>query len=67
MTKVREAARRLEDAEDKVESVARWLPVVERAVMDLERAEDRCHLTTSRIWSTVTVPAISPLLPRTRA
>lgn len=31
---VRDAARRLEEAEEKVESVARWLPIVERAVME---------------------------------
>lgn len=31
---VREAVRRLEEAEDKVENVHRWLPLVERAVME---------------------------------
>lgn len=31
---VRDAKRRLEEAEDKLEQVRRWLPVVERAVME---------------------------------
>ena len=31
---VRDATRRLEEAEDKIEEVARWIPVVQRAVME---------------------------------
>jgi chromosome segregation ATPase len=31
---IREAKQRLEEAEDKVENVERWLPIVERAVME---------------------------------
>ncbi len=33
---VRDAKKRLEEAEEKVENVNRWLPVVERAVMEYE-------------------------------